>query len=123
MVSAVAAIAVQLAGVLEQHVSGDVLVPKQESWGYIFGTKTWYGSSNGAYNAETCGGAAMGKPWPHLGCREYCACADICKLVVTALELFQTLTTKARQAGTSAEGAGVLLLTSICCFAEMHVTF
>lgn len=62
MVSAVAAIAVQLAGVLEQHVSGDVLVPEQESWGYIFGTKTWYGSSNGAYNAETCGGAAMGKP-------------------------------------------------------------
>ena len=78
---------------------------------------------NAFANAETCGGAAMGKPWPHLGGREYCACADICKLVVTALELFQTLTTKARQAGTSAEGAGVLLLTSICCFAEMHVTF
>jgi len=53
----------------------------------------------------------------------YCACADTRKLIVTALELFQTLTTKARQAGTSAEGAGVLLLTFICCFAEMHVTF
>ena len=74
----------------------------------------------------------MGTLWPHLGSRkpgadpcvrgsEVCACADTRKLVVTAFELFQTLTAKAKQAGTSAEGADVLLLTSVCCFAEMHV--
>ncbi len=36
MVSAVAAIAVQLAGVLEQRVSSDVLVPEQGFWASIF---------------------------------------------------------------------------------------
>lgn len=40
---------------------------------------------------------------------------------MTAFELFQTLTAKAKQAGTSVEGADVLLLFSVCCFAEMHV--
>ena len=124
MASAVAAVAVQLAGVLEQRVSGDMLLPEAAYWGHLqslFSTKTWYGSSNDAYYAGTCGGATMGTLWPHLGSRkpgreiwirgsEGCACADTRRLVMTAFELFQTLTANAKQAGTSAEGADVLLL-------------
>lgn len=132
MASAVAAIAVQLAGVLQQRVSGDVFIPEAADWAYMFSTKTWYGSSNDGHYSGTCGGATMGTLWPHLGRRKAgcdpwvrgsqgCACADIRQLVLTAFGLFQTLTAKAKQAGTSAEGADVLLLISVCCFAEMHV--
>lgn len=73
MASAVAAVAVQLAGVLEQRVSGDVLLPEATYWGHLqslFSTKTWYGSSNDAYYAGRSGGATMGTLWPHLGSRK-----------------------------------------------------
>ena len=47
--------------------------------------------------------------------------ADTCKLVVTAVDLFQSLTAKAKQAGVSIEGVDVLLLTIVYCPARTYM--
>lgn len=47
--------------------------------------------------------------------------ADTCKLVVTAKELFQSLTAKAKQAGISIEGVDILVLTIVCCTARTYM--
>ena len=127
MQSAVAAIAVQLAGVMQQVISDDLL-PRFSIMGTkTYSTKPWDHSTNDATHDSEYG-AAMGTLWPHLDKRLYYhgMRANNHKLVVVAFELFQSLTAKAKQAGTSIEGADILfstpaLLQTRVCSCTMHV--
>ena len=93
MQSAIAATAVQLAGLLQQVISDEPLVPAS-MWGHTYSTRPWDASTTDATHDSECDGAAMGTVWPHLD-KELCyhgMRADTRKLVVVAFELFQSLT-------------------------------
>ncbi len=116
MQSAVAAIAVQLAGVMQQVISDDPL-PSVSISGNTYSTKPWDRSTNDATHDSEYDGAAMGTLWPHLDKRLYYRGrrANTHKLVVVAFELFQSLIAKAKQAGTSIKGADILFQPLYCC--------
>jgi len=98
MQSAVAAIAVQLAGVLQQVISDDPLTPASTT-GTTYSTKPWDASTTNATHGSKHGGAAaMGTLWPHLDKRLYYhgMRADTRKLIVIAFE--QSLTANAKEA-------------------------
>ena len=125
--SAVAAIAVQLAGLLQQVISDDPLVAASV-FGNTYSTKPWDASTTDATHDSKYDGAAMGTLWPYLDKRLYCAVgirAITRRLVVVAFELFQSLTTQAEQAGNSLKGADILVLTLVLlqkrvCSCTMH---
>ncbi|DBB06171.1 hypothetical protein WJX82_003786 [Trebouxia sp. C0006] len=102
MQSAIAAIAVQQAGLLQQLISDDPL-GAASMWEHTCSTKPWDASTIDATHDSECDGAAMGTVWPHVDKKlcHYGMRADTRKLVVVAFELFQSLTAKAKQAGTS----------------------
>lgn len=131
MHSVVAAIAVQLAGLLQQVISDDPLVPANLC-GHTYSTKPWDASTTDATHDSRYDGAAMGTLWPHLDKRLYFSGmrAITRRLIVVAFELFQSLTTQAEQAGNSLKGADILALTVVLlqkrvwsCTMHVHVHY
>jgi len=127
MQSAIAAIAVQQAGLLQQLISDDPL-GAASMWEHTCSTKPWDASTIDATHDSECDGAAMGTVWPHVDKKlcHYGMRADTRKLVVVAFELFQSLTAKAKQAGTSLQGTDIFiptlsLLQKCVCSCDMHV--
>ncbi|DBA68337.1 TPA: hypothetical protein ACH3X2_013648 [Trebouxia sp. C0005] len=106
MVSAVAAIAVQVAHALQQVISVDsyrMLLSPDGDVKPGYSTKICDYSATEAMNM----GDDWCTPWhirAYYGGSDDGMRADTCKLVVTTLELFQSLTAKAKQAGISIEG-------------------
>lgn len=110
MVSAVAAIAVQVAHALQQVISVDsyrMLLSPDGDVKPGYSTKICDYSATEAMNM----GDDWCTPWhirAYYGGSDDGMRADTCKLVVTTLELFQSLTAKAKQAGISIEGVDTL---------------
>ncbi len=136
MVSAVATIAAQVADALQQVISADScrMLMSSYEYGYAYvvpgySTKICdYLVTDASYNGrclEAMNVDEWDTPWYVMqdgadgsdsGMR-----ANTCKLVVIAVELFQSLTAKAKQAGISIEGVDVLLLTIVCCTARPYM--